>query len=45
VGCRRDGVCGAGVDVGVGWEVSGGLELERDSTLHGYYVALRSFEH
>jgi len=28
-----------------GWEASGGLELERDSTLYGYYVALRSFEH
>jgi len=45
VGCRKDGVYGAGVDAGVGWEVSGGLELERDSTLYGCYVALHSFEH
>ena len=45
MGCRRDGVHGAGVDAGVGWEGSGGPELERDSALHGYYVALRSFEH
>jgi len=44
-GMSKGRVCGAGVDAGVGWEVSGGLEVERGSTLDGYYVALHSFEH
>ena len=42
-GMSKGRVCGAGVDAGVGWEVSGGLEVERGSTLDGYYVALHSF--